>query len=49
MDRRSQIRWTESRKKERKELDSLIAQWTARDSPYGIMYALQEVGVAAPR
>ncbi len=36
-----------SRKKNEEELDSLIAQWTARDSPYGIMYALQEFGVAA--
>ena len=36
-----------SRKKNEAELDTLISEWTIRESPYGIMHALQEVGVAA--
>ena len=37
----------DSRKKNEAELDTLISEWTIRESPYGIMHALQEVGVAA--
>ena len=36
-----------SRKKNEAELDSLISEWTKRESPYGIMHTLQEAGVSA--
>ncbi len=36
-----------SRKKHEAELDSLISEWTMRESPYGIMHTLQEAGVSA--
>ena len=37
----------ESRKSNEEELDRLISEWTIRESPYGLMYTLQEAGVAA--
>ena len=36
-----------SRKKNEAELDSLISEWTKRESPYGLMHTLQEAGVSA--
>ena len=36
-----------SRKKNEAELDSLISEWTKRESPYGIMHTLQGAGVSA--